>query len=190
MAKVYDCITEPLHTFIHNQSIFFVATAPLTADGHINLSPKGLDSFRILSPTRVAYLDLTGSGNETSAHLQDNGRITFMFCAFQGAPMILRLYGTGRTILPNTPDWDELFPAFTPIPGMRQMIVADLDRVQTSCGQGVPLFTHDGDRDELVVWSAKKGVDGLIAYQQQKNSVSIDGLPTPLAQPSDRPTIG
>ncbi|MBF2090670.1 MAG: pyridoxamine 5'-phosphate oxidase family protein [Synechococcales cyanobacterium K44_A2020_017] len=189
MAKVFDQITQNLQNFIQQQSLFFVATAPLSDSGHINLSPKGLDSFRILSPTRVAYLDLTGSGNETSAHLQENGRITLMFCAFQGAPMILRLYGTGQTLLPGTPDWDAKRSLFPEIPGMRQIITVDLDRIQTSCGQGVPLLSYDGQRDSLVQWSAKKGVEGLEAYQQQKNRVSIDGLPTPLAgrSPSNAP---
>jgi hypothetical protein len=129
MAKVFDRITEPLQQFIANQQIFFVATAPLSPTGHINLSPKGLDSFRILSPQRVAYLDLTGSGNETSAHLLENGRITFMFCAFQGAPMILRLFGQGQTLLPGSPDWDSLYPLFTPLPCARQIFVAEVDRI-------------------------------------------------------------
>lgn len=161
--------------------MFFVATAPLTADGHVNLSPKGLDSFRILSPNRVGYLDVTGSGNETSAHLQENGRITFMFCAFQEPPSILRLYGTGKTILPDAPEWAELYSLFSPIPGTRQIIVADVNRVQTSCGMGVPLYEHIGQRESLVKWADKKGEAGLREYQQQKNAVSIDGLLAALA---------
>ena len=108
MAKVFDHITPQLQQFIKQQHLFFVATAPLSETGHINVSPKGLDCFRVLSPNRVAYLDLTGSGNETSAHLQENGRITLMFCAFQGAPSILRLYGVGQTLLPDAPEWDSL----------------------------------------------------------------------------------
>lgn len=181
MAKVFDCITDELQKFIVSQQLFFVATAPLSATGHINVSPKGLDSFRILSPTRVAYLDLTGSGNETSAHLQENGRITLMFCAFQDAPLILRLYGQGQTVLPDSPDWDALFPFFSNLPGARQIIVAEIDRVQTSCGLGVPLFDYREDRDSLVKWAEKKGEAGLHDYRYQKNRVSIDGLPTPLA---------
>jgi hypothetical protein len=180
MAKVFDRITDELHQFMTEQPIFFVATAPLSATGHINLSPKGLDSFRILSPTRVAYLDLTGSGNETSAHLQENGRITLMFCAFQGAPLILRLYGQGETVLPHTPNWGSLLPLFPNLPGARQIIVAEINRVQTSCGFGVPLFDYRADRDKLVQWAAKKGEAGLQDYRQQKNRVSIDGLPTAL----------
>lgn len=182
MAKLFDCITDELRGFIAKQRLFFVATAPLAASGHVNLSPKGFDSFRILSPTRVAYLDVTGSGNETSAHLQENGRITFMFCAFDGPPSILRLYGRGSTILPRDPQWEDLYPEFEPIPGARQIIVADLDRIQTSCGMGVPLYEPIAQRDSLVTWAQKKGEAGVQDYQYQKNRVSIDGLPTPLAQ--------
>jgi hypothetical protein len=181
MAKVFDHITEDLHQFIVAQHLFFVASAPLSPTGHINLSPKGLDSFRILSPNRVAYLDLTGSGNETSAHLQENGRITFMFCAFQGAPMILRLYGKAAVILPGAPEWDELYSLFPPLPGARQIILAEIDRVQTSCGFGVPLYEHQAQREVLVQWASKKGEQGLQEYQRQKNLISIDGLQTPLS---------
>lgn len=180
MAKVFDCITEELQAFIAAQSLFFVASAPLSAAGHINLSPKGLDSFRILSPQRVAYLDLTGSGNETSAHLQENGRITLMFCAFQEPPKILRLYGQGKVLLPGMAEWETLIDQFLPLPGARQLIVADIDRVQTSCGFGVPLMEPVGQRQTLLQWAKKKGADKLQAYQQEKNATSIDGLPTPL----------
>lgn len=180
MAKVFDCITDELQAFIAAQPLFFVASAPLSAAGHINLSPKGLDSFRILSPQRVAYLDLTGSGNETSAHLQENGRITLMFCAFQEPPQILRLYGQGKVFLPGMAAWETLIDQFLPLPGARQLIVADIDRVQTSCGFGVPLMTPVGQRQTLLQWAKKKGPDKLQAYQQEKNATSIDGLPTPL----------
>ena len=182
MAKVFDRITEPLQQFISAQQIFFVATAPLSPTGHVNLSPKGLDSFRIVSPTEVAYLDLTGSGNETSAHLLENRRITLMFCAFQGAPMILRLFGQGRTVLPDAPDWDSFDAMFPTIPGTRQIFVAEIDRVQTSCGTGVPLYEYQAQRQDMVKWAAKKGKAGMKTYQQQKNRVSIDGLATPLSQ--------
>jgi hypothetical protein len=180
MAKLFDRITDELQRFIAEQQIFFVGTAPLNPAGHVNLSPKGLDSFRILSPTRVAYLDLTGSGNETSAHLLENGRITFMFCAFQGAPLILRLYGRGFTVLPGSDQWQELYTLFDPIPGTRQIIVADIERVQTSCGNGVPLYQYQEQRQVMVNWAKNKGEQGLRTYRQQKNLVSIDGLPTPL----------
>lgn len=181
MAKLFDSITDELQTFIAAQSLFFVATAPLSATGHINLSPKGLDSFRILSPHQVAYLDLTGSGNETSAHLLENGRITFLFCAFLGKPLILRLYGQGRVVLPTSTDWAALKLQFAALPGVRQIIVADIHRVQTSCGMGVPLLEYVGQRQELIHWAENKGEAGVKAYHAAKNQVSVDGLPAPIA---------
>jgi hypothetical protein len=182
MAKVFESITEELQQFIANQHMFFVGTAPLDSNGHVNLSPKGLESFRILSSNKVAYLDLTGSGNETSAHLQENGRITFMFCAFEGSPSILRLYGSGKTILPHNSEWESLYSQFPEIPGTRQIIVADIERVQTSCGMSVPLYDFQGQRENLVKWAAKKGEEGIREYHQKKNMVSIDGLATPLSE--------
>ncbi|MBD2626902.1 pyridoxamine 5'-phosphate oxidase family protein [Trichormus variabilis] len=182
MSKVFNCITEELQKFIAAQHLFFVGSAPLSSTGHVNLSPKGLESFRILSPNRVGYLDVTGSGNETSAHLQENGRITFMFCAFQEPASILRLYGQGKTILPNSPEWNSLYSLFSPVPGTRQIIVADIERVQTSCGFGVPLYEYQGQRETLVNWASKKGEEGIREYQQQKNIMSIDGLLTPLSK--------
>jgi hypothetical protein len=180
MAKVFSNLTPALQEFIQAQQMFFVATAPLSPEGHVNLSPKGLDSFRIVSDRQVAYLDLTGSGNETSAHLRENGRITLMFCAFQGAPLILRLYGQGQVYLPHHPDWNQWRDRFPDLPGTRQIIGVTLDRIQTSCGTGVPQYAYQGQRDDLVRWAEKKGRSGIAAYQQQKNQVSIDGLPTPL----------
>ncbi len=180
MAKCFDRITDELQAFIAAQQMFFVATAPLSPTGHVNVSPKGLDSFRVLSPHRVAYRDLTGSGNETSAHLQENGRITLMFCAFQGEPKILRLYGQGRTVLPDQPEWAELLAVFPAIAGTRQIIVADIERVQTSCGFAVPLYEYVDQRDILVNWAEKKGNPGVKQYWREKNQVSIDGLPTPV----------
>lgn len=176
--KVYEAITPELHDWIRKQHLFFVASAPLAAEGHINLSPKGLDSFRVLTPRTVAYLDLVGSGNETSAHLRDNGRITFMFCAFDGPPNILRLYGTGRAIIPGAPGWDELAQTFAPrdFTGARQIIAADITRVQTSCGFGVPRYEYQGERDQIPKWAAQKGRAGLEAYIQENNRASIDGL--------------
>ncbi|MBD2449368.1 pyridoxamine 5'-phosphate oxidase family protein [Nostoc sp. FACHB-152] len=182
MAKLFESITEELQEFITAQHLFFVGTAPLSSTGHVNLSPKGLDCFRILSPHRVGYLDLTGSGNETSAHLQENGRITFLFCAFTDTPLILRLYGKGCVILPNSPDWDSTYSLFTQLPGTRQIIVADIERVQTSCGFGVPMYEYQGQRQILVDWASKKGEEGVREYQQKKNLMSIDGLPTPVSQ--------
>jgi hypothetical protein len=182
MGKTYDHIPAELRDFILAQKVFFVATAPLDAAGHINLSPKGLDCFRVLSDRQVAYLDLTGSGNETSAHLEENGRITFMFCAFDGPPNILRLYGRGRTVLPGTPEWDQLITPFPQRIGIRQVLLADIDRVMTSCGFGVPLYDFRGDRDTLERWAQTKGPDALERYRLEKNTRSIDGIPTALGK--------
>lgn len=153
MAKYYENITPELNEFISKQHLFFVASAPLSGEGHVNVSPKGLDCLRILNPLKVAYLDLTGSGNETSAHIHENGRITLMFCAFEGAPRIMRLFGQGHTVLPNTPEWDELAPQFTMHAGARQFIVIDVQLVQTSCGFAVPLYDFVGHRDTLIKWA-------------------------------------
>jgi len=180
MGKVFAYTTDDLSAFIRQQHLFFVATAPLSENGHVNLSPKGMDSFRILSPNQVAYLDMTGSGNETSAHIAENGRITFMFCAFDGPAKIVRLYGAGRTVLPDTPEWNDLSGLFTFYPGMRQIIVADIDRVSTSCGYGVPFLNYRGERAALVKYWQVKGEAALPEYQRTHNKSSIDGLPTPL----------
>ncbi len=180
MAKMYDTINEAQRAFIAEQRVFFVASAPLGAEGHVNLSPKGLDCFRLLGPNRVAYLDLTGSGNETSAHLRENGRVTFMFCAFDGPPNILRLYGRGEVALPSDALWDELRPHFGDHPGARQIIVAAIDRVQTSCGFAVPHYEYVGQRDALTRWATVKGDAGLAAYQRERNARSINGLVTPI----------
>lgn len=180
MGKVTETILDHHREFIEKQKMFFVATAPLNKEGHVNLSPKGLDSFRVLSPTLVAYMDITGSGNETSAHILENGRITFMFCAFDGPPNILRLYGKGRTILPGDAEWPELSGHFTLHMSTRQIIVAEIHMVQTSCGYSVPLYNFTGLRDHADKWAEKKGEKGLEEYKQEKNRVSIDGLPTAL----------
>jgi hypothetical protein len=148
------------------------------------VSPKGIDTFRVLSPNEVAYLDLTGSGNETSAHIQENQRITLMWCAFDGAPNILRLYGRARTVLPDSLEWAAYAAHFTLYHGARQIIVADIHRVQTSCGYAVPLMEFREDRDTLLKWADRKGDDGLAVYRQEKNSRSIDGLGTPIANES------
>ncbi len=180
MGKFYNLI-EPAHQqFIKNQHIFFVATAPLSANGRINLSPKGLDCFRVLNDNKVAYMDLISSGNETSAHTLENGRITFMFCSFSDKPNILRLYGTGFTILPDSEIWDQYAKDFTIYPSTRQIIVADINLVQTSCGFGVPLFEYTGERDIHFDWAEKKGEEGLTQYMQDNNLKSLDGLPTNL----------
>jgi Pyridoxamine 5'-phosphate oxidase len=182
VAKLYDHITDHLVEFICAQPMFFVATAPLAADGHVNVSPKGLDCLRILSPQRVAYLDMTGSGNETSAHILENGRITFMFCAFNRPPTILRLYGQGHTILPGSDEWAQLVALFPDYHGARQIIAADIDRVQTSCGYAVPLMDYVGQRDTLLRWAKSKDEQGLDEYRCENNTRSVDGLPTPWAK--------
>ena len=174
-------ITAEHKSFIGDQHLFFVTTAPLNKEGHINLSPKGFDCFRVLSPTKVGYLDIVGSGNETSAHLLENGRITFMFCAFDGPPKILRLYGRGRTVLPGDTEWEELSKQFTILPATRQIIVADIFKVKSSCGFGIPLYDFKEERDHAIKWAEKKGEDGLEEYKKEKNVVSIDGLPAPIA---------
>ncbi len=180
MGKFSESIKPAHQEFIEKQHIFFVSTAPLSGEGRINLSPKGLDCFRVLSETKVAYMDLISSGNETSAHTLENGRITLMFCSFEGAPTILRLYGKGFTVLPHTPEWEIYAPNFTIYPSTRQLIVAEIDLVQTSCGFGVPLFDYAGERDIHFDWAEKKGAAGLQDYIQEKNLVSLDGLPTSL----------
>lgn len=181
--KVFDAITPELADWIRQQPLFFNATSPLDADGHINLSPRGLDSLRLLDDKRLAILDLTGSGNETAAHLTENGRITLMFCAFSGAPRILRLYGHAEVILPDDVRWPTLRPLFAdPLPGVRQIFLVEIERVQTSCGFGVPLMELVGQREELIRWAVKKGEKGIIAYQTRNNRQSIDGLPAPTAQ--------
>ncbi|HRF48435.1 MAG TPA: pyridoxamine 5'-phosphate oxidase family protein, partial [Anaerolineales bacterium] len=153
MAKTHPHITDAIRAFIERQHLFFVASAPLSGEGHVNLSPKGLDCFRVLGPDRVAYLDVIGSGNETSAHLLENGRITFMFCAFDGPPNIVRLYGRGHVVLPSAEGWDELAARVMVPPAARQFIVADITRVQTSCGFGVPLFDLKGHREHMAEWA-------------------------------------
>ena len=180
MGASFDRITPPLREFIETQRMFFVATAPLSRDGHVNLSPKGLDTFRLIDERTVAYLDLTGSGNETSAHVEENGRITFMFCAFEGTPKILRLYGRGRTVLPGSQEWTRLMARFESHPGARQIIAANIERAMTSCGFAVPRYTFVQQREELIRYAENKGSDGLETYRRGKNVWSIDGLPTPL----------
>lgn len=180
MGKFHDHLLEHHIEFIRKQKMFFTATSPLSEEGHINLSPKGNDSFRVLSNTLVGYMDLSGSGNETSAHLLENGRITFMFCAYDGTPDILRLYGIGRTILPTDSEWETIAPHFSLHLATRQIIVADIHRVQTSCGYSVPLYSYEGERDQMDKWAMHKGEAGLEAYRKEKNRISIDGLPTAL----------
>ena len=177
MGKVHSEIDEKLAKWIQSQHVFFVATAPLAAGGNLNLSPKGLDSFRILGPRTVAYLDLIGSGVETVAHLKENGRIILMFCSFQGPPNIVRLRGSGRVIEPNAPEFPELAAQFQHFDATRAVIVADITHISDSCGFGVPLLKYEAERDQHFRWAQKKGPEGLKTYTQEKNRRSIDGLP-------------
>lgn len=176
MAKFYSELTEELRNFIEEQKIFFTATAPNS--GRINLSPKGRDTFRCIDEKTVGYLDLTGSGNETAAHLHENGRMTIMFCSFSEKPLILRLYGEGRVISPRDADWEKFYCWFAPTLGERQIILLDIDSVQTSCGYGVPIYELKEERKTIVEWANKKGKQGINDYWHEKNQKSIDGLPT------------
>jgi hypothetical protein len=178
MGKLHSEITADLRAFIDRQPLFFVATAPSGSHGHVNLSPKGLDALRVLGPREVAYLDSVGSGAETIAHLRDNGRITLMFCAFDGAPNILRLYGTGEAIEPQDAAFALLQPAFGgALPGTRAIIRVSVERIADTCGFGVPLMEFRAQRPTLPTWASRKGPEALLEYQRQKNATSIDGLP-------------
>jgi hypothetical protein len=177
MGKSYDSITPVLSNWIERQRMFFVATAPLAGNGLVNCSPKGMDTFRILGPRDVAYLDLTGSGVETVAHARENGRIVFMFCAFNGPPKIVRLHGTSDVLLAGSPEYASLAPLFPEYPGRRAIIRALLVRISESCGYAVPRYEYVGDRDTLVQWSESKGPDGLRQYRREKNARSLDELP-------------
>lgn len=178
VAKVLeDGIDDTLASWLEAQPIFFVASAPLAADCHVNVSPKGGDTLRILGPFAACYLEYTGSGAETLAHLRENGRLTIMCCAFDGRPKIVRLFGTAAAHLPGSPRFAELMPRFTdPGPGIRSIIDLNIDRVQSSCGFGVPLMDFVEQRDLMETWANKKG-DGISQYWIDKNAVSIDGLP-------------
>jgi hypothetical protein len=176
MARVLERITPELTEFLEAQPVFFVATAPAGSEGHVNLSPKGYDSFRVLDEHTVAYLDLTGSGAETISHLRENGRITLMFCAFDGRPNIVRLYGRGEFLAAEDPAAEPLLARFPALPGRRSVIRVAVTRVSTSCGYGVPLMELAGPRDMLLDWADKKGEDALATYRKEKNATSIDGL--------------
>jgi predicted pyridoxine 5'-phosphate oxidase superfamily flavin-nucleotide-binding protein len=177
LGKVRSEIDEVARRFIEAQKVFFVASAPLDASGHVNLSPKGLDTFRILGPTTVAYLDFNGSGVETIAHLKENGRIVLMFCAFQGPPDIFRLYGHGRVVEPHEAEFAALADSFPTFDHVRSIILVEVTRITDSCGYGVPLFKYEGERTQLEAWAKKRGDEGLKAYRQEKNRKSIDSLP-------------
>lgn len=177
MGRTFATIPDHLAEWMGAQPVYFVATAPLSADGHVNVSPKGDDTFRVISPTEVAYLDLTGSGAETIAHTRENGRLTIMFCSFDAKPLILRLYGQGTTVLPGEPGWDALAPRFPERAGARAIVRLAVDRVQTSCGYAVPRMDLVAPRTRLDDWATGKTDDQLAAYRTEKNTTSIDGLP-------------
>lgn len=178
MGKLLDALSEKELDFIVKQKLFFVATAPI--DGKINLSPKGIDSFRVIAKNQVIWLNLTGSGNETQAHVDENGRMIIMMCAFEGAPNILRLYGKAEAILPSNSKWKEYISLFPKVPGSRQLLLLHIDAIQNSCGFGVPYFDYKGERDTLNLWAEKKGEVGVREYQELKNTTSLDGKPVRL----------
>jgi Pyridoxamine 5'-phosphate oxidase len=187
MGKVFDGIDERLERWIAAQPVFFVGTAPLDGDGHVNVSPKGpTGALRVLGPDRVAYLDLVGSGAETIAHLRENGRIVIMLCAFEGPPRIVRLHGRGSIVTASEAGFEELSSScgfeVGAVPELRRsIVVVELDRVSDSCGYGVPLMSYQGRREHQELWAAKRlrvgGPDALLDYQREKNEMSIDGLP-------------
>jgi Pyridoxamine 5'-phosphate oxidase len=178
MSKVHAGIDSRLRAWIDAQHLFFVATAPLDGAGHINVSPRGTPgSFAVIDETTVAWLDLTGSGAETIAHLRENGRVVIMFCAFEGPPQVVRLHGRGHAVLPADEDWQRLATYFPDQPGARAIIVVDVTRVSDSCGFAVPRFDFAGDRDLLERWTEARGPAGLRTYRATRNAASIDGLP-------------
>jgi hypothetical protein len=184
MSNWYQSITPELKEFIAAQKVFFVATAP--NQGRINLSPKGMDTFRVVSDRRAIYLDITGSGNETAAHLRDNGRITVLFCSFNSTAGIARLYGHGRAIHPGDARWDEHLAMFPAEPGVRQIMEIDVESAMTSCGYGVPRLDHFSERDTLRKYWQKRTPAEVEQSQQKHNRESIDGLPTGLPEPHQR----
>ena len=182
MGQQYKELAERHQRFIAGQKVFFVGTA--TDAGRVNVSPKGMDSLRVLDKNRITWLSVTGSGNETSAHVQTHPRMTLMFCAFEGDPVILRVYGQARVIHRKDAEWQSLFPMFEPIPGSRQIFVLTIDLVQTSCGMAVPVLKYKGERDQLVKWAVKKGETGIEEYWEEKNQRSIDGIATNIVERS------
>jgi hypothetical protein len=177
MGKVYQELDSGLRSFIEAQHLFFVGTAPLDASGHVNVSPKGLDTLRVVDGRTVVYLDYVGSGAETIAHVRENRRIVLMFCAFAGAPRILRVYGSGEALEPQDPEYTLLRGLFPAAPSGRAIMRVSVRRIADSCGYGVPLYDYAGERPQLVGWADRKGEAGLREYQEQKNRASVDGLP-------------
>lgn len=183
MGQRYNELSEKHIHFIAEQKLFFVGTA--TAGSRVNISPKGMDSLRVLSPTRLIWLNVTGSGNETAAHVQVDPRMTVMFCAFEGKPLILRLYGTAKVVHTADPEWHALFGHFAALPGARQIFDVSVELVQSSCGMAVPYFSYAGERELLSDWAVKKGEQGIKAYWEDKNQTSIDGIATNILAKSE-----
>ena len=183
MGKLYEELSPALIEFMSTQKMFFVGTAPLSADGHVNISPKGMDSFRIINPRSIAYLDVTGSGVETISHLKENARLVIMFCAFEGKPLTLRLHGKGEALERGHPDFPGLISLFPELPGIRSIVRLSLERIADSCGWTVPLYNHAGTRDYYDNYARNKGPEGLRKSQLAGNMSSIDGLPA-LDKPS------
>lgn len=184
MGQQYTEILPKHREFIENQKMFFVGTA--TADSRVNISPKGMDSLRVLSGNQVIWLNVTGSGNETSAHIQLDPRMTLMFCAFEGAPLILRLYGSAQVIHRSDALWAEYYSRFADTPGARQIFDLHVDLLQTSCGMAVPFYDYVDERTLLKDWAEKKGEEGVKSYWEKKNQHSIDGIPTYIVEKNKR----
>lgn len=186
MGKVHKQIDGRLREFIEAQHVYFIGTAPAALDGHINVSPKGgRHTFRVIDERSVAYLDLTGSGAESIAHIRENGRIVVMFCAFDGPPNVVRLHGLARLITPTDAEWAEQAVHFPPHKGSRAIVLVDVDRVSSSCGFAVPNYDYVGDRDLLDNWTSRKSDAALATYRREKNLVSVDGLPAlPQSEPN------
>ena len=183
MSKIYEELDERLRQFIMRQKLFFVASAPRSDTGLINVSPKGMDTLRILDGTTIAYLDLTGSGVESIAHLKENGRFVMMFCSFDEQPLILRLHGRGRVVEKSDSEWEKLRPRFPEFPTARAIVVLSILRIADSCGWGVPRFDFAGPRDQYGNYASRIGEDGLRQAQLKSNLSSIDRLPG-LKEPS------
>jgi len=183
MGQQYSELTDKLIMFIEEQKIYFVGTA--TADSRINISPKGMDSLKVIDKNRIVWLNVTGSGNETSAHIQENPRMTIMFTAFKGDPMILRIYGTAKVIHKKDMEWESLFSLFNPLPGARQIFDLEIELVQSSCGMSIPLFDYIDEREQLNVWAEKKGEEGIKKYWDQNNQYSLDGIATHIMDKND-----
>lgn len=183
MGQQYSELSDKLIKFIEEQKIYFVGTA--TTDSRINISPKGMDSLKVLDKNRIVWLNVTGSGNETSAHVQENPRMTIMFTAFKGDPLILRIYGTAKVIHKNDKEWNSLFSLFNPLPGARQIFDLKIELVQSSCGMSIPLFDYIDEREQLNEWAVKKGEEGIKEYWSKKNQYSLDGIATHIMEKND-----